>query len=270
MPEELKKPTVREISISEDKEKENVKNAGEKHTFHLANFNGPLDLLVTLIKEKNVSIFDVDLAELASQYLEIIKNIEPYEFDMASEYLVMGATLLQLKARMLLADPEVEEEVKKEKKRLLEQIAEYQKFKEISQVLKKQEEIRQNFYTKDPEETAEFERPIDATVLEGHANSSRLVVAIRKMFERVYAELIRNVTITTIAISPEEQKQRIIQLFKGRDELEFQEVFNVPSTGHFVITLLAILDLARQQIVIMRQDEDEGLIYFRKGEMYEE
>ncbi|WP_373436462.1 segregation/condensation protein A [Metamycoplasma equirhinis] len=267
------KPIIREISIEPEENieaNEITTEASERRIFKLGNFDGPLDLLVTLIKEKNINIFDVDLLELANQYLEIIKNLQDYEFDIASEYLVMAATLLQLKARMILKDPEVEEEIKEEKKRLLEQIAEYEKFKEISLVLREQEEKRKNLFEKNPEETDEFEREIDSSVLDGHSNSSKLVVTLRKMFERTYAELIRNVTMSTVAISPEEQKRRIIALFKGKKELKFEEIFNVPSIGHFVITLLAILDLARQQIVILEQKEDEGIITFRKGIEYEE
>ncbi|WP_036475900.1 segregation/condensation protein A [Metamycoplasma spumans] len=271
--EKTEKPIIREISIEENqdnKEKKQIQTSEDRHIFKLANFDGPLDLLVSLIKEKNISIFDVDLFDLANQYLDIIKNLQAYEFDIASEYLVMAATLLQLKARMLLQDPEAEEEIKQEKKRLLEQIAEYEKFKEITQLLKIQEEKRKNLYSKNPEDTEEFEREIDGSILDGHSNSSKLVVTLRKMFERTYAQLIRHVTITTIAVSPEEQKKRVIELFKNRQTVPFEEIFNVPTIGHFVITLLAILDLARQQIIVMEQKEEEGIIIFTKGVEYEE
>ncbi|MCV3753262.1 segregation/condensation protein A [Mycoplasma enhydrae] len=267
---EIKKPVVNEISFEEHEEtKPTLDENQDKHIFRLANFDGPLDLLVTLIKDKNISIFEVDLYDLATQYLEIIKHIESYEIDIASEYLVMAATLLQLKARMLLQDPEVEEEIKQEKKRLLEQIAEYEKFKEISILLREQEEKRQKLYSKEPEETEGFERELDTSILDGHSNSSKLVVTLRKMFERTYSELVRNITISTIAVSPEEQKQRIIEMFKHKDSLSFIEVFHVPTIGHFVITLLAVLDLARQQILVMEQLEDEGTITFKKGIEYE-
>jgi len=115
----------------------------------------------------------------------------------------------------------------------------------------------------------DFIRETDDSVLDGHTNSSRLVVTLRKMFERTYAELIRNVTITTVAVSPEEQKKRIIELFRNRNEVSFKEIFDVPTKGHFVITLLAVLDLARQQIVVMEQLENEGIIKFTKGAEYE-
>lgn len=275
MQEQSDKPVVREISLEElEKTVEAIMkpkldaDTSDRISFKLDNFDGPLDLLLALVKEKNIDIFDVDLIELTNQYLEIIKNLKPNDFDMASEYLVMAATLIHLKARMILQDPEVEEEVRKEKKRLLEQIAEHQKFKEIGITLREKEYDRQNLYEKEPEDLSDFIRETDDSVLDGHANSSRLIAVLRKMFERTYAEIIRNVTITTVAVSPEEMKKRIIKLFSERDEVSFEEIFFVPSAGHFVITLLAVLDLARQQIIKMEQDEIDGLIKFSRGSEY--
>ena len=275
MQEQSDKPVVREISLEElEKTVEAIMkpkldaDTSDRISFKLDNFDGPLDLLLALVKEKNIDIFDVDLIELTNQYLEIIKNLKPNDFDMASEYLVMAATLIHLKARMILQDPEVEEEVRKEKKRLLEQIAEHQKFKEIGITLREKEYDRQNLYEKEPEDLSDFIRETDDSVLDGHANSSRLIAVLRKMFERTYAEIIRNVTITTVAVSPEEMKKRIIKLFNERDEVSFEEIFSVPSAGHFVITLLAVLDLARQQIIKMEQDEIDGLIKFSRGSEY--
>lgn len=275
MQEQSDKPVVREISLEElEKTVEAIMkpkldaDTSDRISFKLDNFDGPLDLLLALVKEKNIDIFDVDLIELTNQYLEIIKNLKPNDFDMASEYLVMAATLIHLKARMILQDPEVEEEVRKEKKRLLEQIAEHQKFKEIGITLREKEYDRQNLYEKEPEDLSDFIRETDDSVLDGHANSSRLIAVLRKMFERTYAEIIRNVTITTVAVSSEEMKKRIIKLFSERDEVSFEEIFSVPSAGHFVITLLAVLDLARQQIIKMEQDEIDGLIKFSRGIEY--
>ncbi|PZW00608.1 segregation/condensation protein A [Metamycoplasma auris] len=253
----------------ENRDSDEFINSSNKHIFRLSNFDGPLDLLVTLVKEKNISIFEIDLIELVTQYLEIIKNIKPYEIDIASDYLIMAASLLQLKAKMLLQDGEDDEEVKQEKKRLIEQIAEYEKFKEISTILKEKEERRQNIFSKEPEEADQFKKEVDPSILDGYSSSSKLVITLRKMFERTYSEIIRNITISTISVSPEQQKERIINLFRNKDNVSFEQIFDVPSMGHFVITLLAILDLARQEILIIEQFEDEGAIRITKGDKYE-
>lgn len=227
-------------------------------------------MLVSLIKEKNISIFDVDLSELANQYLEIIHSLQSYEVDIASEYLVMAAHLLQLKARMVLQDPEVEEEIKQEKKEIAWTDCRIWKIQRNFFTFTWTRRKRSRLFSKEPEDTQDFVRDIDGSILDGHSNSSKLVVTLRKMFERTYAELIRNITISTIAVSPEEQKERIIKLFKTKLQVTFKDVFSVPSLGHFVITLLAALDLVRQQIIEIYQEENEGEIHFKKGALYEE
>ncbi|MCU4117094.1 segregation/condensation protein A [Mycoplasma zalophi] len=238
-------------------------------TFNLKNFNGPLDLLVTLIKEKNVDIFDIDLSELASQYLKIIENLNKIDFDIASEYLVMAANLIHLKARIILQNPQEEEEVKKEKVRLLSQIAEYQKFKEISVTLRSQEQLRKQLFQKAPSDLTSFVKKIDESVLDGHSSSTRLTIILRKMFERTYAEALKNISLQTKNISPEEMKKVILNLFKDKDILSFEEVFSVPSMGHFVISLLALLDLSRQQKVVIEANNESEIITISKGIKYE-
>ncbi|QJG66986.1 segregation/condensation protein A [Mycoplasma phocoenae] len=240
----------------------------ENLVFNIGDFNGPLDLLVSLIKNKDTNIFDIDLNELATQYLQIIQNLSDSDFDTASEYLVMAANLIHLKARMILKDPEEEEQVKEEKKRLLQQIAEYQSFKKISQTLREQEIARKQLFQKQPSDLTDFVRPIDDSVLDGHSSPTRLTIILRRMFERTYAESLKQISLKTQNVSPEEQKQRIINLLKTKDELTFEDIFTVPSTGHFVISLIALLDLSRQQQVVIEQNDDIEIINVRKGKEY--
>ncbi|WP_438341719.1 segregation/condensation protein A [Mycoplasma sp. 3341] len=236
----------------------------------LSSFAGPLDLLVTLIRDKNIDIWEIDLNEIADQYLAIIHNLNENDFDTASEYLVMAATLINLKAKMILQDPEEQEEANKEKIRLLSQIAEYERFKDLSVVLKQHEEQRKDLYNKTISDLRPFVRKGDPNELAGHSSGSRLALVLRKMFERTYAETLKNISLSTKAVSPEEQKQRILQLFetKNTDTLNFEYVFSVPTYGHFVISLIALLDLARQQVVVISENEELEIVAIKKGEKY--
>lgn len=119
----------------------------------------------------------------------------------------------------------MKKKLNKKRKRLLEQIAEYEKFKEISITLREHETERKNYYEKRPEDVTEFVRETDDSILDGHANSSRLVVTLRKMFERTYAEMIRNIKITTIAVSPEEQKRELLNYLDIRMNLILRKYF---------------------------------------------
>ena len=111
----------------------NTKNVDPNDmNFFLGDFNGPLDLLLELIKKKNVDIFEIDLVQLATQYLKIIEDLKAKDIDIASEYLVMASELLYIKARLILADPEIAKEVEEDKMRILRLLAEYQEFKNIS------------------------------------------------------------------------------------------------------------------------------------------
>ncbi|QJR44030.1 segregation/condensation protein A [Mycoplasma miroungirhinis] len=248
---------------------EDISNKNNEIIFNLKNFNGPLDLLVTLIKEKNVDIFDINLSELATQYLQIIENMNKIDIDIASEYLVMAANLIHLKARIILQSPQEEEEIKKEKIRLLSQIAEYQKFKEISLTLREQEQERKQLFQKSPSDLTSFVKEIDESVLDGHSSSTRLTIILRKMFERTYAEALKNISLQTQNISPEEMKKVILDLFKTKDILTFNEIFTVPTMGHFVISLLALLDLSRQQKVVIEANNESEIIKISKGIKYE-
>ncbi|MBN0919256.1 segregation/condensation protein A [[Mycoplasma] gypis] len=234
----------------------------------LSSFSGPLDLLVTLIKDKNIDIWEVDLAQIANQYLKIIENLQENDFDTASEYLVMAATLINLKAKMILQDPETQEEVSKEKIRLLAQIAEYQKFKEIAVTLKDNEQQRKEMFNKIPSNLQSFVKKTDENVVDGHSSVNRLSIILKKMFERTYAEQLKNISLSTKQVSPEEQKQRILELIKDRTKLSFEDIFTVPTYGHFVISLIALLDLARQQILVINHNENTEIIEVVKGEMY--
>lgn len=238
--------------------------------FSLGEFSGPLELLLELIKKKNVDIFDVDMVELANQYLQIIEDLQAKDIDVASEYLVMASELIYIKARLILADPEVEEEVEEDKMKILRLIAEYQEFKNISKTLKEKELDRKNIYIKEASDVEAFIKEIDEAALDGFGTTSKLIMTLRRMFERNFAEKLRKIKLETFNLSPSERKVQIRALIKtvNQDIIPFNLLFTVPSLNHFVITLIAILDMSRNQELILEQDEQFEEIIIRKGAMY--
>jgi segregation and condensation protein A len=240
-----------------------------KHNFALNNFDGPLDLLLYLIRDKKINIFDIDLLQLAQQYLDYIGKIEDQNLEIASEYLVMAATLIQIKSRALLEQPEDKEILQVDKNKLLQQLAEYHQFKKIKEKLREQELIRKRVFTKDPDDLSEFIRPEDPTQLDGNSDPVKLIMILRKMFERTYAQKQSTGIIDSFNISPEERADEIKLMFRHKNELEFEEIFSVPSIKHFLVTLIALLDLAREQKVVLKQEEQFGVIRILKGDEYE-
>lgn len=238
--------------------------------FNIGEFSGPLELLWELIKKKNVDIFEVDMVELANQYLEIIEHLQANDIDIASEYLVMASELIYIKARLILASPEVEEEVQEDKMRILKLIAEYQEFKNLSKELKKQEALRQNVFIKSVSDTNDFIKEKDESILEGYGTTVKLISTLRKMFERTHADKLKRIKLETFNLSPSERRAQIKELInKCQDEIiPFELLFSVPSLNHFVITLLAVLDMSRKEELILEQKEQFGYIIIKKGAMY--
>ncbi|AKA50064.1 aromatic-ring-hydroxylating dioxygenase [Mycoplasmopsis gallinacea] len=241
----------------------------EEYKFKIGKFDGPLDLLLSLVKDKKINIMDVDIAEIATQYLQIIKHLQDSEINLAGDYLLMAATLIQLKAKMILEEPEEVAEVEEEKQNLIQQLIEYQQFKEIKEALKTFQDARQDIFIKKPSNIDEFVVDSNDARLDGKSNIVKLVSTLRKMFERVYAQKLRMTKLETFKITPADQFDFIMNLLKQKETLSFEEVFTLPSLNHFVVTLIAVLDLSRRQKLIIEQEEQFGEIVIKRGPEYE-
>ncbi|QDY87041.1 segregation/condensation protein A [Mycoplasma anserisalpingitidis] len=235
----------------------------------LDDFDGPLDLLLSLVQDKKISVFEINMAELATQYLQIINNLKDSDINIASEYLVMAATLIQLKSKLLLNSPEEKEEVEIEKSNLLQQILEYKQFKEVSKTLKEKEELRDDIFIKEMSNLDQFILEKDNSKLDGTSNPVKLIMILRKMFERRFAQKLALAKLDTFKLTPKDQEGYIKNIFDNYENVTFDQIFNLPSLNHFVITLLALLDMARRQIIIIEQDEQFAELRFKRGPEYE-
>lgn len=235
----------------------------------LDDFDGPLDLLLSLVQDKKISVFEINMAELATQYLQIINNLKDSDINIASEYLVMAATLIQLKSKLLLNSPEGKEEVEIEKSNLLQQILEYKQFKEVSKTLKEKEELRDDIFIKEMSNLDQFILEKDNSKLDGTSNPVKLIMILRKMFERRFAQKLALAKLDTFKLTPKDQEGYIKNIFDNYENVTFDKIFNLPSLNHFVITLLALLDMARRQIIIIEQDEQFAELRFKRGPEYE-
>ena len=148
-------------------------------------FEGPLDLLLHLIKENKMDIFDIEIESITKQYLDYIHKMKEQNLDIASAYLVMASELTLIKARMLLPRPKVdEEEVEEEDPReeLVARLLEYQAYKEITKTLKENESKRQEIHTKLPENINNYIE--ENTLITGEGSLDLLVDAFKKFFSK--------------------------------------------------------------------------------------
>ena len=232
---------------------------------NINNFNGPLDLLLELVRDKQMDIFDIDLSELATEYVRLIDKLKDEDIDLASEYLVMAASLIQLKAKMILESPEQKQEIEQEKGLILKQLVEHQQFKLVAEELRKKELSRKNFFIKETDEYERYEIAQDESRLDGSSDAVKLIMQMRKMFERINAKQLRETTIEKFNLSPAERRLELIKILNNKPKPAFEDLFSVPTINHFVVTMLTILDMARKQELIIKQNEQFGIIEFSKG-----
>ena len=219
-------------------------------------FEGPLDLLLHLIKENKMDIFDIEIESITRQYLDYIHKMKEQNLDIASSYLVMASELTLIKARMLLPRPKVDdEEIEEEDPReeLVARLLEYQAYKEITKALKENESKRQEIHTKLPENINNYIE--ENTVITGEGSIDLLVDAFKKFLVRKSEEKPLSTKVTMKEITVSSRKLEIKSILKKEKKVSFFKLFPVSTKEYIVATFLAILDMARNKELLIKQEE---------------
>lgn len=219
-------------------------------------FEGPLDLLLHLIKESKVDIWDIKIVDITDQYLNYIKAMENLNLNVASEYLVMASELIEMKSKMLLPRVSDNEEVEEEDPRevLIKRLVEYQKYKDMTKNFKELESIRHEFYTKAPENLKEYVE--EEMVVSNDVTLDDLMLAFQKFLERKKASQPLSTTVTKKEITVEERRKSIRNILKKKGKVDFFELFEVVTKEYVVVTFLAILEMARKNELAIYQEND--------------
>jgi segregation and condensation protein A len=227
-------------------------------TVRLPIFEGPLDLLLHLIKRNEVQITDIPIATITDQYLALLEELPELNLDGAGEYLVMAATLMYIKSRMLLPvvaeDDEAEEDPRNE---LVQQLVEYQRFREVAVALGDREVLRRDVFAGggeaiDPAGAAE-PRPVR------DASLGDLLDALREVLRRVRPPRAHEIERETISLH--ECVSRILARFTLAREVDFASLFAPDAyRAEVIVTFLALLELIRLRVVRARQPERFGSI----------
>jgi segregation and condensation protein A len=225
-------------------------------------FEGPLDLLLHLIREHEIDIYDIPIAQITEQYLEYLNFIESLDLALAGEFLEMAATLIRIKVQMLLPSQEEQDEEEDPRGQLIRKLVEYKKMKEAARSLSDKEEDRRRFFPRgvdprdlqdvdDEQETEEFLR--DVTLFD-------LVDALRDVLSRVPARIdVHAVDLETTTV--EEQMERIRSALGRSGPTLFSDLFAPASTRvEIVTTFVALLELIRLGIVVATQKHTFGAI----------
>ena len=224
------------------------------------NFNGPMDLLLHLIKESKMDIMDIKLEIIIDEYLEYIHRMQKMNLDIASSYLVMSAELLEIKSKILLPKTEEEEEEEDPKENLINRLILYKQYKDSIESFKELEQERNNYYTKIPSNLEEYQNNEKKARIE-NVSLDDLVEAFKKFLERVEQEKPVNTKVTKKEISVEDRIVNIKERFKKEKRIDFFDLFEVKTKEYVVVTFLAILEMAKnKEINIIQEDNFKNII----------
>ena len=226
------------------------------------NFSVPLDLLLHLIKQSNIDIYDIKIEEITKQYLDYIETMSNMNLDIASSYLVMASELIEMKSSYLLPkkEKEVDEYEEDPKERLIKRLVEYRNYKEAIEKFHELEVDRQNYYTKPSSELSDFEK---SNKLPTDVDLSDLLDAFSKFLSRKELEKPLNTKITNKEYSIQERSSEIKNLINKSKKVSFNDLFTVRTRSYIVITFLSILSLAKNNEINIKQDNnfEEILLY---------
>lgn len=228
-------------------------------------FEGPLDLLLHLIKQADVNIFDISIDTITKQYLDFINRMEELNLDIASEYLVMAAELLEMKSSILLPKHTIEDSDEYEedpREQLINKLLEYQHYKEVTGTFKELEFERQKSYTKEPYDLSEYNN----THIETDVDLEKLMEAFDNLIQRKIMDRPLNTKITNKEYSITKRSKEIVDIITKKKKVNFIELFDIMTKDYIVITFLSILSLAKKQEINIKQDDNfKEIILEAKG-----
>ncbi len=220
-------------------------------------FEGPLDLLLHLIKESKVDIWEIEIVDITTQYLDYIKKMESLNLNIASEYLVMASELIEMKSKLLLPrhkDVSEEEEEEDPRETLIQRLIEYQHYKDVTSKLKELSEVRKEVYTKIPESLKEYQE--EGIMMNSDVTLDDLMNAFEKFLKRKEEEKPLSTTVTKKEISVEERRKSIQGILRTNKKVNFFELFEIVTKEYIVVTFLAILEMARKNELLIRQENN--------------
>lgn len=224
-----------------------------EYSVNLPEFEGPLDLLLHLIKKDDINIFDISIDNITKQYLEYINKMEELNLNIASEYLVMASDLLELKSRTLL--PKKEEETDDEDPRdiLIKRLLNYQNYKESVEKLREYETIRKEVYTREPT-LEEYKNKVDNTNL--NISLDDLISALSRFLENKEAAKPLTTKITNKEYSVGKRSIEIRDILRKKKKVNFFELFEEVSKEYIVVTFLAILNMSKRNELYIKQENN--------------
>jgi len=239
-----------------------AQEGGSSYSVKLDIFEGPLDLLLFLIKRDKIDIYDIPIAHITKQYLEYIELMRELNLEVAGEFIVMAATLMRIKVRMLLPKTQDEEEEEDPREELVSALLEYRKFKEAAQILKAKEAEHSRWF---PRSDFSFVNKLPEDEILVEASLQDLIFAFKRILDSQPKETYH--TIDYPKVSVEERIEYVLNRLAEKDGVIFTELFSdAPIKLVMVVTFMAILELIRLQKIYIRQTKHFSEIWVFRNE----
>lgn len=225
-------------------------------------FNGPLDLLLHLVKVNKMDIYDINIELITKEYLNYINNNKDLTIDASSEYLVMASELIHLKSKSLLNnnDNDTEEEWEIENQEELQRrLVEYQKIKDITNDFKALEEKRGTVYTKLQSNLNDYRDENEG--LNTNVTLQDLLDAFKEFLKRQEMKKPINTTVTKRELSVEERVVEIRKIVRTKGKINFLDLFEDVSKPYIIVTFLSVLNMTKNKEISITQDKNFGEIY---------
>ena len=236
----------------------------------LSNFEGPMDLLLHLVKQSKLDIYEVNISEIIEQYINYINNLQELNIDVASEYLIVAVDLVHIKSKKLInSDTPVEDEevAITSEEDLKNKLIEYEKYKKVSETFKELEENRQSYFTKLPESLSEYKD--ENTSLNTDLSLDDLINAFLQFKERQKYQKPLNTSVTKKELSVAKRIRYIRDRLKIAKQVSFFDLFEDYSKDYVIVTFLSILDMSKNKEITIIQEDNFKDILIKAGEVCE-
>ncbi|MBU4483906.1 segregation/condensation protein A [bacterium] len=221
-----------------------IEITNQDYKINLDVFEGPMDLLLHLIKKNDVDIYDIPIAFIAGEYLKYIDSIQEMDIDLAGEFLVMAAELAQIKSKMLLPTVEGQEEEEEDPRTdLVRRLLEYQRYKEVAEKLANKCILNRDIFKQ-----GSYEKVPTLTESEIEASVYNLVEAFSRIVSRASKDVYHEISVDRVSVS--EKIFQIIELIKDKERLKLEDLLTEPLYKHIiVITFLALLEMCKLKMI---------------------
>jgi len=222
-------------------------------------FEGPLDLLLYLIKKDHLNIYDIPIVKVVEQYLQFLELMKLLDVNIVSEYLVMAANLINIKSKMLLPIEEEAEELKEDpREELVRRLLEYEKYKEAAEFLRRKETERKRYFKRSTPESKNTEVYIEASIFD---LISAFGAVLKDVPKDVFFEVVKD------EFTIEEKIHNLLHLLLIKDKISLDEIFSSAKNKlEIVVTFLAILELIKIKEILILQESLFAPTFITRGE----